>query len=284
MAMAKMTISLGLLTVPIKVSPAARAVKAASFNMLHNVCHQRISMPTRCEHCKVDITRAETVKGFEVEDGRYAIITKEDLEALEPESSKTIEITSTVGQEEVDPILFETSYFLEPEPAGRRGYKLLLAALEKEKKYAVASITMTGEQVIIIRPYKGVLMFHSMFYQDEIRDLPECGLKAIPEVNAAELKLAQQLLVANAEKFDHLSYSDGYRVAMEGLLEAKRTNTTPVAKATAKKAVLPQDDIMSLLTASIKAGPKRPSRAYNLAEPAAPWPGKADKADKRKRA
>jgi DNA end-binding protein Ku len=279
MAMAKMTISLGLLTVPIKVSPAARPVKAASFNMLHNVCHQRISMPTRCEHCKVDIPRSDTVKGFEVEDGRYAIITKDELEALEPESSKTIEITSTVGAEEVDPILFETSYFVEPEPAGRRGYKLLLAALEKEKKYAVASITMHGkEQVIIIRPYKGVLMFHSMFYQDEVRDLPECGLKGIPEVNAAELKLAQQLLQANADKFDHASYSDGYRIAMEGLLEAKRTNKAPVAKVAAKKVVAPQDDIMSLLAASIKAGPKRAARAYDLAEAPAAAPAKRKRA------
>jgi len=216
-------------------------------------------MPTRCEHCNTNVQRGSALKGYEYEEGKFLVITKEELEALEPESSKTIEITPTVDAGEIDPIFLEASCFLEPEPAGRRGYKLLLAALEAEGKYAVAKVTMYGrEQVIIVRPYNGVLSFSTMFYADEVRAVPECGLKGI-EVKPAELKLARQLLAANAEKFDHASYQDGYRVAVEEMLESKRTaKPTPINKKAPKKAAA-QDDILSVLQASIAVPKKRKS-------------------------
>ena len=163
-----------------------------------------------------------------------------------------MEITAAVDAAEVDPILFETSYYLDPEPAGKRGYKLLHAALVKQNKAAVAKVTMHGrEQVIIIRPYRDTLMFHTMYYRDEVREAPACGIDAV-EIKPAELKLACQLLDAHAEPFKHGAYHDEYRAAVDGLIEAKRTKAPiPISKGKAKKAV-PQADIMDVLAASIK--------------------------------
>jgi DNA end-binding protein Ku len=253
---AKMTIAFGLVTIPIKISAAARGL-SVSFNLLHAECNHRINQKTVCAHCDKEITRAETVKGYEVEKDTFVVITPADLEELAPESSKVMEITAAVSASEIDPILFDASYYLEPEPAGKRGYKLLLSALVKENKAAVAKVTMHGhEQIVVIRPYRGTLMFHTMFYQDEVRSVPACGLENV-EVKPAELKLACQLLDVHAATFDHAAYKDEYRAAVEVMLEAKAAKKpVPISKGTPKKAA-PQGDIMAVLAASIKTKSKK---------------------------
>lgn len=246
----KMTISFGLVSIPVKITAAARGL-THSFNLLHAACNHRINQKTFCSHCNTEISRGDTVKGFEVEKDVFAVVTPAELDSLAPESSKVMEITAAVDAAEIDPMLFDTSYYLEPEPAGRRGYKLLLAALLKENKSAVAKITMHGrEQVAIIRQTNGLLAFHTMFYQDEVRQAP-AGVEDV-EIKPAELKLACQLLAVHAETFHHAQYKDEYRAAVDSLLEAKRTKAPiPITKGKAKK-VEPQADIMAVLAASIK--------------------------------
>jgi DNA end-binding protein Ku len=215
-------------------------------------------MPTHCDTCGVDIKRSDTIKGFEIEKGVWAIVTEQEMDALDPESSDTMEITSTVSLAEIDPLLYESSFYLEPEPAGRRGFKLLMAALEAEHGAAIAKVTLFGrEQVVIIRPFDGLLVMHTLFYQDEVREAPDCGLKDI-DVKPAELKLARQLLAANAEKFDHAAYKDGYRASVEALLEAKR-NKKPVSisKRAATKKADPVPDLLAVMAASVKASKER---------------------------
>jgi DNA end-binding protein Ku len=251
-ASTKMTLSFGLVSVPVRISPAARNERA-SFHLLHTDCHSRINMKTWCNTCEKEISRSQTVKGFEVEKNVNIVITDEDLKPLEPESSKVIEITAAVNASEVDPLLLDSSYYLEPEPAGVRGYKLILTALEKEGKAAVAKITMHGsEQVIIIRPVHGVLVFHTMFYADEIRPQPATG---DVEIKAAELKLARQLLNVNTELFDHAKYSDDYRTSVLALIEAKKLNA-PVPVSIKGVKTTPILDIMDALIASIASKTK----------------------------
>jgi DNA end-binding protein Ku len=253
---AKMSISFGLVSIPIKISAAARGLRA-SFNLLHAECGHRIKQKTFCSHCEKEISRSDTVKGYEVEKDHFVTVTEQELDSLVPESSKVLEITAAVNASEIDPILFETSYYLEPEPAGRRGYKLLLTALEKEKKAAVAKVTMSGrEQVIIIRPYRGLLMFHTMYYPDEVRSVPEFSLADI-EVKPAELQLARQLLAVNTETFAHAKYKDEYLAAVEAMLEAKQSKQPiPISKGKSAKKTTAQPDILQVLAASIKGKKK----------------------------
>jgi DNA end-binding protein Ku len=246
---AKVSISFGLVSIPVRITAAARGV-SYSFNMLHDECKHRINMKTWCSHCDKEISRSQTVKGYEVEKDGYLTLTEDDMKSIEPRSTRVLEITSAVSMSEIDPILFDASYYLEPEPAGKRGFALLVAALEKQQRAAVAKITMhQHEHVVIIRPYKHGLMFHTMYFEEEIRQAP-----AVTEekVNPAELKLACQLLDANAAPFEHATYKNEYNAAVEALIDAKQKkrpvpiNKKPVAKE-------PVMDIAAQLAAAVRA-------------------------------
>jgi DNA end-binding protein Ku len=242
-----MSISFGLVTVPIKVTAAARG-ESIGFNMLSKCCHARVGQKNFCKACGNDVNRADTLKGYEVEKDRYIEVTEAELEQFAPESTKVMEITAAVEASAIDPILFEASYYLEP--AGRKGFALLVAALDREKKVAVANVTMHGrEQVVIIRTYKGGLMFHTMFHADEVREAPALTTE---KLRAEEIKLACQLLNTQESAFDHKQYVDGYRASIEKLIEAKASKKPiPISKGKPKKEV-PADDIMAVMAASLK--------------------------------
>jgi DNA end-binding protein Ku len=247
----KGSISFGLVVIPVKVSVAARSA-GISFNMLHT-CGSRINQKTFCPKCNKDIDRGDTMKGFEHKKGEYLTITAEELKNCEPESTRTMEIDRVVDAEDVDPMLFESSYYLEPEAAGRKGYKLLYEALTAEGKYAIARVTMSGrEHIVIIRPYQGILAFHTMYFEAEVRAVPEIGTVTI---NAKELQLARQLLSVNAADFDHSVYADRYTEQVEELITAKQQGKK-VKVMPKRETVRETDDLMAALTASLEGGQK----------------------------
>jgi DNA end-binding protein Ku len=253
----KGSISFGLVVIPVKVSPAARSEKI-SFNQLHT-CGSRINLVTKCPQCSMEVERKDLQKGYEYAKGSYIIVTDAELEACESESSRTLEIEHCVSADEVDPMLFDSSYYLEPEPAGVKGYKLLLEALKSKRQYAIARMTMSSrEHVIIIRPFRGALAFHTMYFEAEVRAVPSMGLDAA-QLKPGELALAQQLLSVYTSPFEHGSFSDGYQTAVAALLEAKQQGETvhTPPKEKPKSATV---DLMSMLEASLKAGgaPKKP--------------------------
>jgi len=244
----KVTIAFGLVSIPVRITAAARAEHVA-FNMLHTDCLHRINMKTFCPICDREISRVDTVKGIEVEPDCFTVISDEEFKDITPKSSRVLDITSTTELNSIDPLLYETSYFLEPEPAGLRGYKLLLTALEREKKAAIGQITMhQREQTVVIRPYHGVLVFHTMYFSDEIRPSPGVDLSAV-EVKKEELDLARKLVNIHAAPFVHSAYHDGYREELTKLIAAKRNVVIGKGKATAKVASMP--DIMDVMRASI---------------------------------
>lgn len=255
----KATIAFGLVNIPVKAEPAARPARI-SFNMLCGSCKGRLNQKLWCGSCESEVARGNTLKGYEYSEGRYLIVTKEELDACEPESSKVFEIETVVSAEEVDPLLFESSYFLQPEPAGRKGYKLLLEALQAEGSYAIARATMSGrEHVIIIRPFYGVLAFHTMFFTGEVRATPSLGLDSI-QVKDVELALARQLLQANAAPFEHAAYADGYREKVEQLLQAKQEGQ-PIPITVKKPAARETGDLLAALTASLNQGNTKEAEA-----------------------
>lgn len=246
----KGSIALGLLSVPVKINPAARA-ETISFNQITPCCKARVGEETTCKSCGKTVTRGETLKGYEVEKDKYLIFEKAEIDAIHAEASKVMEINCVVNRSEVDPLLFESSYYVEPELGGRQGYKILVMALEKEDKVAIATITLNQrEHKVVLRAYKGVLVFHTMFYADEVRPAPALDLSDI-EVNPKMLNLACSLLEASQEPFNHSQYADGYRQSAIDMIEAK-ANGQPVTIKAAPKAKQPVD-IMEALAQSIKA-------------------------------
>lgn len=252
----KATIAFGLVNIPIKAEPAARPERV-SFNMLCPICKARSKQKLWCESCDKELQRGETLKGYQYSEDRYVVVTKEELSACEPESSKVFEIEAVVSAHEVDPMLFESSYYLEPEPAGRKGYKMLLAALETEGNYAIARATMNNrEHVIVMRPFNGVLAFHTMFFANEVRAVPALGLESI-QVRDVELTLARQLLQANTVSFEHESYSDGYQNRVADLLQAKQEGQA-IPITVKKPAARETGDLLAALTASLQGKQKAP--------------------------
>lgn len=259
----KGTLSLGLVTVPVKVQVAARP-ESISFNMLHAKCGEQIKMK---RHCPVHgaIEWGDVDSGYEYKDGAFVIVSKQDKESCEPESSRTMEILQTVDMEEVDAVLFESSYYLEPEPPGKMGYKLVLEALRANKQYALARLTMNSrEHIVVIRPYGNVLAFHTMFYQAEVRSVPSIGLDGV-DIGPQEFELAKKLLDLKAAPFEHAAYKNGYQHSLSELLFAKQQGQVP--KIVPKKpSAAPAADLLAALAASMaassakgKTSPKRRS-------------------------
>src|ERR1700723_3945282 len=161
-------LAFGLVSIPISLEPAARSERI-SFNQIHSPCGSRIKQPTYCPTCEKFVDRSEVVKGYEYEKDQYLLFSKEELEEIEPESARTMEILSFVKLEEIDPVYFDASYYAKPAEAGVKAYNLLLDAMKKTGYAGIAKVTMHNrENIVIIRARPSGFTLHTMFYQNEI--------------------------------------------------------------------------------------------------------------------
>src|ERR1700681_2575400 len=187
-------LSFGLVSIPIRLSPAARTERI-SFNQLHNVCHTRIKMPLFCPTCNRMVERNEIEKGYEYEKDQYLLFTEAEIEEAEPESARTMEILEFVKVEEIDPLYFDASYYAAPEQEGAKAYHLLLEAMRKSCYADIAKVTMhSREYIVIIRAGKNGLTLHTMFYSNEIRSAAEFGNIDNSELKEQERAMAVQLI------------------------------------------------------------------------------------------
>jgi DNA end-binding protein Ku len=256
-------LAFGLVSIPISLEPAARSERI-SFNQIHLPCGSRIKQPTYCPTCEKFVERSEVVKGYEHEKGQYLLFTKEELEEIEPESARTMEILSFVKGEEIDPVYFESSYYAKPEESGVRAYDLLLDAMRKTGYAAIAKVTMFGrENIVIIRALENGFTLHTMFYENEVRAAGAQPRK--PELKDAESKLAMQLIDTLAAPFEPSQYVDTYRQELERLIEAKRSGK--------KLAVMPRVkrenvvDLMSALKTSLSRESSKRDLLRTVAKP-----------------
>jgi len=214
-------LSFGLVTIPIRLSPAARTERI-SFNQLHKVCHTRIKQPQFCPTCQRMVERNEIEKGYEYEKDQYLLFTEEEPEAAEPESSRSMEILEFVRLDEVDPLYFDSSYYAAPETGGAKAYQLLLEAMLESGYAGIAKVTMYGrENIVIIRAKKNGLALHTMFYPNEIRQAADNGSTDKSEVKEQERVLAKQLIENLAAPFKPEKYHDTYQENLRTLIEAK---------------------------------------------------------------
>src|SRR5919109_5327667 len=188
-------LTFGLISMPVRLFSGARP-SGISFHMLHRDDLSRIKQQLFCPNDNRVVSRDEIVKGYEYRKDEYVVIEPEEIKKIEPKTAKTMEILEFVKENEVDPVYFESSYYMTPEEAGRRPYALLTKALEESKYVAIAKITMHNrEYTVFLRPHEGGMMLHTMYYADEVRQLEHFGEEKV-EVNEGEIKIAHQLIQA----------------------------------------------------------------------------------------
>jgi DNA end-binding protein Ku len=272
-------ISFGLVSVPVRLFAAARE-EHVSFNQIHNECGGRIKQQIFCPQCERVVERSELQKGYEVEKGVYITVTPEELKTLEAESSDVMEIQQFVSLGEVDPIYFETSYYSAAEESGKRAYNLLFRGMTREKLAAIARVTLSGrEQVVLIRPYDEGLLLHTLYYPAEVREVGEFGHDTASEVPEAEVALAEKFMEALRAPFNPEQYQDNYKEKVLALIETKREGQVP-QPGKEKRRLAPVVDLMTALKQSI-AEKERTGPTLVPAKPAAAEKGAAKKEPQR---
>jgi DNA end-binding protein Ku len=272
-------LTFGLISIPIRLFSAARTERIG-LNQLHNVCKTRIRMPLYCPHCEKQVPRNEIIKGYEYEKDQYVLFDEAELDKIEPQSARAMEILEFVKVDEIDPLYFDASYYVTPEDEGRKAYQLLLDAMDESNYAAIAKLTMhQREHIVVVRPRSKGMTLHTMFYANEIREVAEYGkIDAASEPKPAEKKLAEQLIESLAAPFEPEKYKDQYAESMKAMIDAKQQGQE-IATAEHPK-LAPVIDLMEALKKSIAekqpttaGGKKPPVRAISAqaqAQSAAP--------------
>jgi DNA end-binding protein Ku len=273
-------LTFGLISMPVRLYSGARGTRVA-FHMLHRDDHVRVKQQLICPAEDKVVGRDEIVKGYEYRKGEYVIVEPEEIKKIEPKTAKAMEILEFVKAGEVDPIYFESSYYLAPEEAGRRPYALLVRALVETNYLAIAKLTMHNrEYTVILRPYKDGLALHTMFYSDEVRAMPEIGAPSV-ELKDAEVKVAHQLIQALAGKFQPQKFHDTFADNLKKMIQAKLEGREVTAVEKPRKPA-PVVDLMAALKQSLAQMEKRPAERAASAQEAGETRISGKKAEARK--
>ncbi|MGB0039235.1 MAG: Ku protein [Terriglobales bacterium] len=247
-------LTFGLISMPVRLFSGARS-SGISFNQLHRTDHQRVKQQLICSADGQVLERSDIVKGFEYRKGEYVVVEPEEIKKIEPKTAKTMEILEFVKSAEVDPVYFESSYYMLPEEAGRRPYALLTKALEESEYVAIAKLTMHNrEYTVFLRPHKGGMMLHTMYYKEEVREVEGYGAPDV-EIKEAEIKVAHQLIEALADEWDPDKYHDDFQDNLKKLIETKLEGGTVQAVEPPKK-LAPVVDLMAALKESLENAKK----------------------------
>jgi DNA end-binding protein Ku len=278
-------LTFGLISMPVRLFSGARGSRV-SFHMLHRTDHVRVKQQLICPEEEVVVDRSEIVKGYEYRKGEYVVIDPEEIKKIEPKTAKAMEILEFVKADEVDPIFFETSYYLVPEEAGKRPYALLAQALEETGHLGIAKLTMHNrEYTVILRPDQGGIVLHTMYYADEVRKLDNFGRPDV-EIKEAEVKVAHQLIEALSDKFQPEKYHDTFEDNLKELIKAKLEGKEVAAVPKPAK-LAPVTDLMSALRQSLatmegkKKGPQRVEEAEEASRAQAKSAAKKKRAPKK---
>jgi DNA end-binding protein Ku len=254
-------LTFGLVSFPVKLYSAARS-ESISFNQLHKADGSRVRQVLYCAAEDKPIPRTEIVKGYEYEKDRYVIIEDEDVKKVAPKTAKVMEIQEFVKADQVDPIYFETSYYMAPEEAGEKPYALLFDALKRSGYVGIAKVAMHNrEHVVILRPGENGVLMHTMYYSHEIRKVDEFRTD-LSLVKEKELALAQNLVEALAGEFEPEKYKDSYRENLLQMIEAKKAGEEVVATPEPRQEKVV--DILEALKASLAVAKKPAATAQTI--------------------
>lgn len=249
----KGAISFGLVNIPVNMYVATEN-KDIRFNYLHKECLSPIRYQKYCPHCDKEIDGSDIVRGYEYQKGSYVVIDEEDLESIPQENTKTIDILDFVTLSQVDPVFFDKSYYLEPSPGGEKAYALIIEAMKKTDKIAIARVIIRSRQSLAaLRAKEEILIMETIFYPDEIRssELLNHGLNP-SKLHEKEIKMAINLIENLSVDFDPAKYEDEYRKALGEMIAAKVAGEEVVTSQQPPEARGNVVDLMEALQASVK--------------------------------
>ena len=254
-------LTFGLISMPVRLFSGARS-SGISFHMLHRDDLQRVKQQLYCPADNRVIERSEVVKGYEYRKDEYVVVEPEEIKKIEPKTAKTMEILEFVKAGDVDPVYFESSYYMLPEEAGRRPYALLTKALQESDYVAIAKLTMHNrEYTVFLRPHEGGLMLHTMYYAEEVKAVEGFGAPDV-ELKEAEVKVAHQLIEALAADWEPEKFHDTFQDNLKQLIQTKLEGGK-IAEVEKPKKLAPVVDLMSALKQSLAQmeGKKKPAAA-----------------------
>lgn len=246
------TISFGLVNIPVKLHTAVREQRI-SFHMLHDQDNVRLKRKMVCPSDNKEIHPEHIVRGYEVHKDQYVIVTPEDLEACGPKSTKTIEITDFVDLADIDPVYYDRPYYVLPQAAAAKPYRLLLDAMSNSKKVGISKLVMhEKEYLAALRPVDNVICLHTMHFGNEVVAADSIdGLPGEQKVGERELKVAEQLIESLATEFDPEKYHDEYRNCVTAMLEKKAEGRHIVTHPQLSPKPVKAGDLMAALEASL---------------------------------
>ena len=250
--------SFGLVNVPVKLVTATSS-KDVRFHQLHAPDKGRINQKRVCSVDGEEVDYSEIVKGFDLGGGNYVVIEPEELAAIDPEASRTIDIEEFVDLSEIDPLYFDHSYYLVPDDRAAKPYALLVEAMTRTGKVALGRFVLRTKQYwATLRAHDGALVLATMLYEDEVispadLDVPTTGSVA---PSKRELDMAAALVESLSSPFDPSKYHDDRREKVLAMIEAKAEGQV-VAPPAPEEAATPVVDLMAALEASLAAAKER---------------------------
>lgn len=279
-ALASLTLSFGLVSVPVKLYAATQAAGAISFNLLHKDCGSRLRQQYVCQREGVPVDRADMVKGYEFAKDQYVTFTPDELKEMEEKGTNVVEIDTFVPADTIDPVYYDRAYFLGPDKGGEKPYSLLAEAMRQTGRSAVARWAARGKQYVVqLRAVAGGIVMQQLLYAPEVRSIDELAIPGA-QVKDQELGLARQLIEQIAtDRFDPAAYRDDVRSRIEAAIERKIEGRQIEVSPTLSAPTAPVIDLMEALRASVaqRAGTKA---APGQAAPARKPPRKATSAAK----
>lgn len=230
------------------------------FNLLHRGCNTKVIQKRFCPTCNVDVEWGDIVKGKEVEEGKFVAIEKEEIEKLNGENDKRIEIINFVDPNEVPIVYSEKSYYLSPDKNGEKYFTLLREALNETEKVAIGTFTMRSKtHLVMLKPYENVITLTQLFFTDEVKDTKALEYK-LDMPSKEEIKAGITMVEKGLEKFDVSDYKNEQAEALMKLVEEKSAEEKPKVKGgKGKKLVsgaVSATALMDMITASTEAEPK----------------------------
>ena len=253
----KGVMSFGMVAIPVRLYLATESSSKVSFNLLCPEHRSRIKNKRYCVEGEHEVAWGDVVRGYEYEKGTYVELTDEDLDKVPLRSSKAIDISGFIKDEELPGALYyQSAYYLEPEKSAEKPYALLNQTLQKTGRVAIAKFALRDrERLVSVRPHDGALVMNTLHWPDEIRSTEDLDMPDDVKVSPAELKMAENLVGMMAAEFEPEEYKDEYKQAVLKLVDAK-VQKKEVIEAPEPETETTVVDLMSALKASVEKAKK----------------------------
>ena len=253
----KGAITFGLISIPVRLYSAVQE-KSLKFHLMHEEDGGRIKYERVCSKCGKKVSWDDLVKGYEYSKDHYVTFTDDELDALDVDSIRAIDVVAFVPLTDIDPIYFNKTYYVAPEVAGLKAYKLLADALEAEGQVGVAKVALRDKEHLATVRLKGdVFVLETMHWPDEIREPEFEEMDKKVKIQDSEVKMARQLIQQLSAEFNPDEFADEYRVKLEEMVQAKVEGAEVTIAAQPEEEPTKVVDLMEALKASVEEAKKR---------------------------